>query len=152
MLLVRRVLLFIAVALSLAAVIGISWIVRSGGDEPSTPRLAWASSESLAQVGIVLSAPDGRARVDGVSAVDRVTQEFPGASIREIVLAQVDDTHAVPERHCLCWVASIVPAGGLSFPSSGPPGASRTVAVPSYMIVLFDANSGAFVEGAASSE
>ncbi|MHB8685465.1 MAG: hypothetical protein ACYC9X_14205 [Dehalococcoidia bacterium] len=46
----------------------------------------------------------------------------PGERVREVVLAELDDTYAVPPVHALAWVVSVIPIGGRFLEPGGPAG------------------------------
>ena len=139
-------LLAAAIAVSVLAV-----VVRARATPPPPPiTLQTASASSLAAVGIHLTAPVGSAAVSGDTAAKAAIAQYPGSTVREAVLARVDDTNSAAPVHCLCWVISLNPPDGFHFPSGGPPDSPNKDQVPSYWIMIIDANTGQFLEGTAS--
>lgn len=139
-------------ALALSAVCG-SPSAPPGGPTAAvaTPQpvvLATASIASLSSAGYTLTGPDRAASVNSGDAIASVLSQFPGAVVREAVLAVLDDAYRVPKVHQLVWAVSIVPAGGIQWASNGPPGSDPSKLVPpSYDLVFLSADTGAFIEG-----
>ncbi|MGD0115753.1 MAG: hypothetical protein ABSC13_07105 [Dehalococcoidia bacterium] len=141
----------IVLAALISAAVAVGTVLREARATPASGvTLKSVSSAALAEVGITLSAPPANATAIARSAAESSVQaEIPGATVREGVLAIVDDIHANPAIHCLCWVMSITPPGGIKFPSAGPfgTGARATPSPPTFLLFMFDAATGAFVEG-----
>jgi hypothetical protein len=115
---------------------------------PAGPSLSAVSAQTLAAGGITLSNPTVSATVNKAAAVGVAQNQFPGAQVREAVLAQVRDDHQAPPLDRLCWIVSLVPPAGVG--SVGPSG--NTSSPASYLLVFIDARTGAFVFGIAGNE
>jgi hypothetical protein len=146
-----RRLLLVALALAVSAgAVGAAFTLRARATPtPAAVTLQTASASSLDGAGIRLTTPSGSPAIDGEAASQAAIARFPG-SVREAVLAQVEDRGAVPALHCLCWVISVYPRDGLQFPSGGPSGNTNRQ-TPAYWLVIVDASSGKPVDGVASS-
>jgi hypothetical protein len=117
--------------------------------EPPRVNLQTASTAALASNGIQLTEPVGSPQIDQAAASTAAVAEYPGSTVREAVLARVDDKNSASPVHCLCWVVSIKPSEGFYFPSAGPANRKATTAAPTYMILIIDAATGRFLEGTA---
>ena len=104
-----------------------------------------ATVADLAAQGITLQRPSSGAIASQATVVDSALTRFPGSNLREVVLAQVSDTYTMPNVRCTCWVVSLALPAGISSMTSGPPPGTRHTAA--YLIMFYDAISGAFVEG-----
>jgi hypothetical protein len=102
-----------------------------------------ASGWQLTQPGL-LETPS----ISATAARSTVLQEFPGAQLRETVLAHVHNDNLVPALDRLVWVASIVPQGGIQ--SSGPIGSAPMQGT--YFLVFIDAATGRFVMATSGGE
>jgi hypothetical protein len=69
------------------------------------------------------------------AVTDVALKYFPGASVREAVLATVTDSSKAPPSRCVCSVVSLAPVGLLS---QGPPGAPQ-LAPPGFLVAMIDA-------------
>ena len=120
--------------------------VPSSSAGPSSLPIQSASTAELAIQGVSLQAPMATAAVSQASVVSGALKGIPRSKLREVVLAQVTDTHAQPNIHCTCWVVSLVPPISMDSDHGGPPpGSVRSPTA--YLILFFDSGSGAFVEG-----
>jgi hypothetical protein len=118
--------------------------------EPPAVVLRTASASALAATGIRLTAPTGSPAVDSAAASKAAIAQYPGSTVREVVLARVDDANSALPVHCLCWVVSLNPPDGFHFPSGGPPNHPNAAQKPTYWIMIIDATTGQFLEGTAS--
>jgi hypothetical protein len=66
---------------------------------------------------------------------------MPGRAVRETVLTDLSDTHAVPAIHALTWAVSLTVPPGSRPPSAGPPPGHPGME-PSYLVVFIDARWG----------
>lgn len=105
--------------------------------------LSSVSSAALAHAGIRLQPPASSAVVSQEAAERAAVRAMPGRTVRETVLADFSDIHAVPAINTLAWAVSLtVPPG--SRPWAGPfPGSPGME--PSYLVVFIDARTGAFI-------
>lgn len=109
---------------------------------PEAPLLQTVDRAALAADGIRLRPPSRAPQVTRDRAEDGAGAFVQGSTVRESVLAEVDDTSAVPRIHCTCWVLSITPPEGLPF----VPANRRHSIERNYYLLLIDAESGFFVE------
>jgi hypothetical protein len=106
--------------------------------------LSSVSSAALAHVGIRLQPPTGSAVVSQEAAERTATQAAPGRAVRESVLADFSNTHAVPAISTLAWAVSLTVPPGSQMASAGPPPGYPGME-PSYLVVFIDARTGAFI-------
>ena len=105
--------------------------------------LSSVSSTSLADMGIRLQPPTSSAVVSRKAAEQAALQSMPGRVVREAVLADFSDSHAVPAIDTLAWaVALTVPLQARAGPRPGHP------VKPLFMVVFIDAMTGAFIMAA----
>lgn len=102
------------------------------------------SSAALADAGIRLQPPTGSAVVSQEAAERAAVRAMPGRTVRETVLADFSDTHAVPAISMLAWAVSLTVPPGSRPPSAGPPPGHPGME-PSYLVVFVDARTGAFI-------
>jgi len=110
----------------------------------SGPALASVPPGRLTWEGMRLDQPQHSAIVGAATAAQAATSRFGRARVREEVLAEVRDTHVPAVDGKLCWIVSVMPAGGLWFPS-GPPSSKPSQA--RFLLVFIDAQTGAFLLG-----
>lgn len=104
------------------------------------------SSATLAANGVELLVPSSGAAVSADQAAAVALRYYAGATVRERVLARVQDEHVHPALDRLCWVLSIVPRGGIFSASGGGHG----VQLPgTFRLFIVDAESGAPLLGIA---
>ena len=114
-----------------------------GGGALRRPMLSSVSSAALADMGIGLLPPTSSPLVSQEAAEQAALRAMPGRTIREAVLADFSNTHAVPAINMLAWaVALTVPSRA----QAGPP-AGLTVK-PLFMVVFIDGITGAFIMAA----
>lgn len=105
--------------------------------------LSSVSSTSLADMGIRLQPPASSAVVSQEAAEQAALRSMPGRAVREAVLADFSNTHAVPAISTLAWaVALTVPSQTRAGPPPGRP------VKPLFMVVFIDAVTGAFIMAA----
>jgi hypothetical protein len=108
------------------------------------PMLSSVSSAALAHAGIRLQPPTSSAVVSQEAAERAAVRAMPGRTVRETVLADFSDTHAVPAINTLAWAVSLTVLPGSRPPWAGPfPGSPGME--PSYLVVFIDARTGAFI-------
>lgn len=112
---------------------------------PSAVTMQSVSAADLAAQGITLQQATSAAAVTQTKAAGLASARFPGSTVREIVLAQVTDNYSVPVLRRTCWVVSLTPPAGAGTVTGGPPPGRPHKTT--YLILFFDAQSGAFVEG-----
>lgn len=108
------------------------------------PVLSSVSSAALADAGIRLQPPASSAVVSQEAAERAAVRAMPGRTVRETVLADFSDTHAVPAISTLAWAVSLTVPPGSRPSSAGPPPGHRGME-PSYLVVFIDARTGAFI-------
>jgi hypothetical protein len=136
-------------ALGATAVAGITSRVLATPPPPSVA-LQSVDPQTLLDEGITLHAPNSAAALSQSRAEAIAVEMNPGASARESVLVDFEDSHAVPAIHCLCWVVSLNrPDGEIVLPSLGSD--AKTSFAEKFFIVMIDATTGKFVEGTSSS-
>ena len=113
-------------------------------DAPGRLMLSSVSAAALAQAGIQLQPPTSSAAVSQEAAEQAALRSMPGRVVREAVLADFRDTHAVPAIDTLAWAVSLTVA---SHAVSGGPFPGRLMK-PLYMVVFIDAMTGAFIRAA----
>jgi hypothetical protein len=118
---------------------------------PQPPSLASIDAATLQQEGITLGTPTGAAVVSQASVEQQAQRRFPGSSVNQTVLAEFNDTHHSPAIQALAWVVSLSPPPGFRGPSNGGRSSTQGVANASYLVLVFDAGTGAFVEGTTGS-
>jgi hypothetical protein len=139
---VVRISVIVLACLAVGSAVG--WkMVENAGASAGTPALTTAPAKVLANGGISLRLPARASRVSEQRAAELARRQFPGATVREEVLAQVHDQVPVPAVDCLCWAVSIMPASGI-WASGGKPNSTRLRL--DYDIVLINADTGGFVE------
>jgi hypothetical protein len=106
--------------------------------------LSSVSSAALAHVGIRLQPPASSAVVSQEAAERTAVRAVPGSAVRESVLADFSNTHAVPAISTLAWAVSLTVPPGSRRPWAGPFPGSRGME-PSYLVVFIDARTGAFI-------
>jgi hypothetical protein len=106
--------------------------------------LSSVSSTALAHTGIRLQPPTSSAVVSQEEAERAAMRKMPGRTVRETVLADLSDTHAVPAINTLAWAVSLTVPPGSRAPSAGPPPGHPGME-PSYLVVFIDARTGAFI-------
>ena len=107
------------------------------------PMLSSVSSISLANMGIKLQPPASPAVVSQEAAEQAALRAMPGRIVREAVLADFSNAHAVPVINTLAWaVALTVPPRAWGGPLPGRP------VKPLFMVVFIDAMTGAFIMAA----
>lgn len=113
----------------------------------ASPTLAGVSPAELAQSGIRLQAPTGRATVSKSAAQRTALRTFPGiTAVRNAVLADFANTHRVPPVHALSWAFSLaIPPGYRVAANGGAPPGNRTAKL-SYLVVFINAKTGAFIQ------
>lgn len=126
-----------ALGIGSVVVIGLA-IANIGATQPLnlqsvTARTLGASGWQLTQPG-----PLERPTIQADAARRVVLSQFPGAQVRETVLAHVYNNHVVPNLDRMVWVVSIVPAGGIH--GNPPPGGAPIQG--SYFLVFVDASTG----------
>lgn len=154
----RRLALTIVCAAGLAA-LGVTLTAASSpSPSPSSsppPMLSTVSATVLAQAGIQLQEPTSTAAISQSAAEQAALQQMPGSTVREAVLTDFSDAHAVPSISTLAWAISLTPPPGFRAPSQGPapgPATGNPALNPaSYMVIFIDAKTGAFIEGTAGS-
>ena len=134
-----------------AAVVAVLVFSLGADATPPAPALKDVSLATLAQAGVHLQAPTSAAKVSSDAAAKISMQAFPGSTVGEAVLADFSDTNRVPAIHALAWVVSLRTPTGFHAPSYGPPPGDQTLNAPSYLVVVIDATTGAFIEGTAGS-
>jgi hypothetical protein len=108
------------------------------------PMLSSVSSAALAHAGIRLQPPTSSAVVSQEAAERAAVRAMPGRTVRETVLAEFSDIHAVPAINTLAWAVSLTVPPGSRRPWAGPfPGSPGME--PSYLVVFIDARTGAFI-------
>ena len=144
----------VSIVALIAAAATVTVVMRDVRATPASGiTLKTASSASLAEMGITLSVPPANSAAIARSAAENGVQvQFPKATVREGALATVDDIHSVPAIHLpLLGHVGQRPAGGITLPSVGPAeGGARAPLSGAYQLLMFDAATGAFVEGVAS--
>jgi hypothetical protein len=94
-------------------------------------------------MGIHLQPPTSSALVSREVAERTTLRSMPGRAVREAVLADFTDSHAVPAIDTLAWaVALTVPSHALAGPLPGHP------VKPLFMVVFIDARTGVFIMAA----
>jgi hypothetical protein len=112
------------------------------------PCLESIRAPQLLEHGLTLLPPTESPKVNASDARQSIDSLFPGARILEMVPAVLGSTIAPDLDGKFCWVASIVPKGGIWFPSSGAPGNSdQRSRSAHYEYVLIDATTGEFLQG-----
>jgi hypothetical protein len=105
--------------------------------------LSSVSSTSLDNMGITLQPPASPAVVSQEAAEQAALQAMPDRIVREAVLADFSNTHAVPAINTLAWaVALTVPSRAWGGPPPGRP------VKPLFMVVFIDAMTGVFIMAA----
>ena len=105
--------------------------------------LSSVKSTSLADMGIRLQPPTSSALMSREAAEQAAMRSMPGRAVREAVLANFTDSHAVPAIDTLAWVVALtVPSQALGGPPPGHP------VEPLFMVVFIDARTGAFIMAA----
>jgi hypothetical protein len=139
--------MLIGVLFSVVA-IGALLLVNAPADQGPPLPIQSATSEQLAVQGIALHKPTEVPVITRSAAIELAGTRYLTAAVREVFLAEFDDIHAVPNIHLLCWGISLVPPAS-EMQTEGPlPGVKRSPA--RYLILFFDARTGAFVEGISS--
>jgi hypothetical protein len=110
--------------------------------DPATVTLQSVTADVLAGGGLTLESPSGGPNVSREAAEKVLAPAFPGALIKEGVLATVDNPRVPGVNGCLCWVFSVVPKGGIW--SVGAKGARIPLA---YDLEFVDAHSGEWIFG-----
>jgi hypothetical protein len=98
----------------------------------------------MAHAGIRLLPPTSSAVVSQEAAEQAAVRAMRGRTVREAVLADFSDTHAVPAIDTLAWAVSLTVPPSSRPPSAGPPPGHRGME-PSYLVVFIDARTGAFI-------
>jgi hypothetical protein len=94
-------------------------------------------------MGIRLKPPTSSALVSREAAERAALRSMPGRVVREAILADFTDSHAVPAIDALAWVVALtVPSQALGGPPPGHP------MKPLFMVVFIDAGTGAFIMAA----
>ncbi len=107
--------------------------------------LSSVSAAALAQAGIRLQPPTSPAVVSQEAAGQAAVRSMPGREVRESVLADFTNIHAVPPISTLAWAVSLtVPSRAVS----GGPFRGHTPMKPLYMVVFIDARTGTFIMAA----
>ena len=107
--------------------------------------LSSVSAAALAQQGIRLQPPTGSAVVSQEAAKQAAVRSMPGREVREAVLADFTNTHAVPPVSTLAWAVSLtVPSRAVS----GGPFPGHPPMKPLYMVGFIDARTGTFIMAA----
>ena len=109
------------------------------------PTLSAVSPQTLADRGIVLTAPTGSPAVAEADATNTALANFPGTAT-EAVLATVESPGVPMLVGCLCWVISVnpdAPIGDVAGPGESPRPATRE-----YLLVFVDATTGEYLYGA----
>jgi hypothetical protein len=106
--------------------------------------LSSVSSAALAHAGIRLQPPTSSAVVSQEAAERAAVRAMPGRTVRETVLADFSDIHAVPAINTLAWAVSLTVPPGSRPPSAGPFPGHRGME-PSYLVVFIDARTGVFI-------
>lgn len=103
------------------------------------------STRALSLSGVSLSAPLAQeASIGATEARSLALADQPsGTKVRESALVIVDDSATVPATHCLCWVISEVPPGGVWSAGGSGVGPQRGT----YSLWFYNADTGAFVMG-----
>ena len=105
--------------------------------------LSSVSSAALANMGIGLLPPTSSPLVSQEAAEQAALRATPGRTIREAVLADFSNTHAVPAINTLAWaVALTVPSRAQAGP---PPGLTVK---PLFMVAFIDGITGTFIMAA----
>jgi len=108
--------------------------------------LSSVSSAALAHTGIRLEPPTSSAVVSQEEAEQAAVRSRPEMIVCETVLADFSDTHAVPAIDTLAWAVSMTVPSGFPMASAGPfPGHPGMRAELSYLVVVIDARTGAFI-------
>lgn len=145
----------VATAVLLAALFGAGGVIAGSlafaTGAPQPPSLASVGAATLQREGITLGAPTGAAVVSQASVEQQALQHFPGSSVTQTVLAEFSDTHHSPAIQALAWAVSLSPPPGFRAPSNGGPWNTQGAASVSYLVLVFDARTGAFVEGTTGS-
>lgn len=146
----------VAVAILLAALLGGGLVIArslafaTGAQQP--PALASVDAATLQREGITLGTPTGAAVASQASVEQQALQQFPGSSVNQTVLAEFSDMHHVPAIQTLAWVVSLSPPPGFHAPSNGGfRSGTQSISSASYLVLVFDAGTGAFVEGTTGS-
>jgi hypothetical protein len=106
--------------------------------------LGSVSSAALAHAGIWLQPPTSSAVVSQEAAERAAVRAASGRTVRETVLADFSNAHAVPVINALAWAVSMTVPPGSAMASAGPfPG--RPEVEMSYLVVFIDARTGAFI-------
>ena len=120
-------------------------IATATGDQNDV-QMQSVSKDRLAQEGMHLRQPSRYAVRSDAEARSEALSQFPGATIRESALADVQDSNVPKADGRTAWVVSIVPALGIHAPSSGPAG-NPPMAAGSFMLLFFDSQTGDFIFG-----
>ncbi len=140
----------ILAASGLAASTIAAGITARGFASGPSPALSSVTTRTLLADNVTLSPPLGDPTVSRTAAATVATAAFPGAAVREEVLARVRNTHLSPPLDDSCWVVSIMPAGGIWSPSAGGPGGKRMRGT--YFLVFVDASTGRFIYATSGGE
>lgn len=144
----HRFLASATVAVALVAVAVVAAMHAAAGPTPPDVTLNSVDADTLAKDGIRLRPPLGGAKLDRADAAALASKMFPDAAIRETLLAEFEDGHAVRPFSRRSWVVSIEPAGGIRFPSSGPAETgSKLPPTGTYFLIFLDADTGDLIEG-----
>jgi hypothetical protein len=93
-----------------------------------------------------LQPPRSSAVVSQEEAERAAVRATPGRAVRETVLADFRNSHAVPAISTLAWAVSMTVPPGSPMASAGPfPGNPGMEVAASYLVVFIDARTGAFL-------
>jgi hypothetical protein len=136
------------VSLLSAATLGASRTLQAhGNSQPLT--LQSVTTRTLGASGVTLAPPAGNPDVSADDASRVALQYFPGAQIRERVLARFQDRYTNPPLDTNGWIVSVVPHGGI-YSASGGLGGNRLPGT--YHLLVIDAQTGQLVLGISGGE